>query len=143
MKVVIDTNVLVSRAISEKRAPATIFRLRGEGAFEHIVSQALLDEYRRALAYDHVRKLHGRTDAQIVALLSDIEQAATLVHPRVLLAVVKEDPDDNKVLECAVAGGANYIVSGDKHLLSLGEYEGIRILSPADFLRALEQGQNA
>ena len=141
MKVVIDTNVLVSRAISEKRAPAIIFRLLGQGAFEHIVSQALLDEYRRALTYDHVRKLHRRTDAQVIALLLDVEQAATLVHPAISLAVVSDDPDDNKVLECAVAGGANYIVSGDKHLLGLREYQGIRILSPTEFLSVLEQTQ--
>lgn len=141
MKVVIDTNVLVSRAISEKRAPANIFRRLGEGEFEHIVSQALLDEYTRALEYDHVRKLHGRTDMQIEALLTDIVEVATLVQPLVSLAVIRDDPDDNMVLECAVAGGADFIVSGDKHLLSLVEYEGIRILSPADFLSVLELEQ--
>ncbi|MDQ3927860.1 MAG: putative toxin-antitoxin system toxin component, PIN family, partial [Chloroflexota bacterium] len=103
MKVVIDTNVLVSRAISEKRAPATIFRLVGEGALEHIVSRALLDEYSRALEYEHVRKLHRRTSAQIVTLLSEIEEAATLVQPSTSLQVIKADPDDNKILECAVA----------------------------------------
>ncbi len=141
MKVVIDTNVLVSRAISEKRSPATIFRLVGEGAFEHIVSQAMLDEYKRALGYDHVRRLHRRSDAQIEALLSDIEEAATLVRPSVSISAVNTDPDDNRVLECAVAGGADYIVSGDKHLLDLGEHQGIRILSPAEFLHVLEQEQ--
>jgi uncharacterized protein len=141
MKVVIDTNVLVSRAISEKRAPAAIFRLIGEGAFEHLVSQAILDEYRSALEYEHVRKLHRRTGAQIITLLSEIEEAATVILPSISLLVIEADPDDNKVLECAVAGGADYIVSGDKHLLSLGEYAGIRILSPAEFLRVLEQTQ--
>ncbi|HEX8228447.1 MAG TPA: putative toxin-antitoxin system toxin component, PIN family, partial [Chloroflexia bacterium] len=68
---------------------------------------------------------------------------AIFVHPTVPIDAIASDPDDNKFLECAVAGGADYIVSGDKHLLSLGEYEGIRILSPADFLRVLEQGQGA
>jgi predicted nucleic acid-binding protein len=52
----------------------------------------------------------------------------------VVLEVVKDDSDDNRVLECAVAAKANYIISGDKHLLDLGEYRGIEVLPPAGFI---------
>ena len=56
------------------------------------------------------------------------------VDPEVELEVVENDPDDNRVLECAVAAEANYIISGDKHLLDLGEYQGIEVLPPAGFI---------
>jgi predicted nucleic acid-binding protein len=60
-----------------------------------------------------------------------------MVDPPVSLDVIRDDPEDNRVLECAVGGNANFIVSGDKHLLAIKEYLGIVILSPAEFLRLL------
>lgn len=54
-------------------------------------------------------------------------------------ATVSADPDDTKFLECALAGGADYIVSGDAHLLNVGQHEGIQIVSPAAFLSVLNQ----
>ena len=60
----------------------------------------------------------------------------TLVIPHQTLSVVKKDEDDNRILECGVEGKAQYIISGDKrHLLSLKQYQGIKILSPANFLK--------
>ncbi len=59
------------------------------------------------------------------------------VSPTVKLDVIKADPKDNIILECAVAGNADYIVSGDKHLLDLKEFSGIKILKPAEFLRKI------
>lgn len=60
---------------------------------------------------------------------------ATLVEPVEKLNIVKEDPDDNMVLECAKAGKVDYIVSNDKHLLKLKEFEGIKIVTPKEFLQ--------
>jgi predicted nucleic acid-binding protein len=60
-----------------------------------------------------------------------------VVVPRIALDVIHDDPDDNRILECAVAGHADVIVSGDRHLLRLKSYEGIPIVRPVDFLRAL------
>ena len=59
------------------------------------------------------------------------------VAPRGIVAQIEDDPDDNKFLECAVAGGAEYVVSGDPHLLALRQFRGIQILSPAAFLTLL------
>jgi hypothetical protein len=63
---------------------------------------------------------------------------ATAVEPQMTLDVIEADPDDNRVLECAATGGAAYIVSGDEHLLGLGEYEQIIILNPVSFLTLLK-----
>lgn len=141
MKVVIDTNVFISRFLSPKGTPARIVELLEAGAFYLLVSDGLVGEYQRALQYEHVRKVHGLTAEQVQKWVTDLRRTSVFVKPSAPIAAILSDPDDNKFLECAVAGGADYIVSGDKHLLSLGEYEGIRILSPADFLRVLEQSQ--
>lgn len=63
-----------------------------------------------------------------------------VVKPTVILEVIKDDADDNRVLECAAAGEANYIVSGDRHLLTLSSYEGIPILTVRQFMDVVETG---
>ena len=62
------------------------------------------------------------------------------VEPKQRIDAVIEDPTDNRILECAAASGSDYLVSGDKHLLKLGQYQGIKIVSSADFIQM--QGQH-
>jgi len=69
-----------------------------------------------------------------------VAEAARVVKPAVQLDIIKEDPPHNRILECAVSAGSDYIVSGDKDLLRLGRYDSIRILRVADFL-GLAQGK--
>jgi predicted nucleic acid-binding protein len=71
-------------------------------------------------------------------LLGYLGKVATFVDPQIKLDVIEDDPDDNRVLECALTGGATYIISGDTHLLNVKEYQGIVILSPAGFLTLLK-----
>ena len=66
--------------------------------------------------------------------ISLIMDYATIVQSDVKLAVVKKDPDDNKILECAVSCNADYVVTGDRHLLDLKEYQRIKIITPKQFL---------
>jgi putative PIN family toxin of toxin-antitoxin system len=139
MRAVIDTNVIVSRSVSQKGASARIFDHWLEGRFELVVSEDILAEYERALGYERTRKRHGYTFEQIRDFVDDIRQSAILVVVDTILNIVEADPDDNKIIECAVAGNADYIVSGDAHLLDLGEYQGIQVLPPAAFLLVLEQ----
>jgi putative PIN family toxin of toxin-antitoxin system len=139
MRVVIDTNVLVSSSMSTKGSPAHIFQYWREGAFELVVSEAILAEYRRALGYPRVRERHGYNPHEIDQLVADIRQSAILVAPGSALNVVSEDPDDNKFLECAVEGKAEYLVSGDTHLLAVRQYQGIQVLSPAVFVALLNE----
>ena len=71
---------------------------------------------------------------QIDEFVGKILSMAELVTPEMDLEAVEDDPDDDKILECAVAGNADYIVSGDSHLLDIEEYRGVEILSPDEFL---------
>jgi predicted nucleic acid-binding protein len=70
--------------------------------------------------------------------IEKIRAKAILVHPKNKVSVIKEKDDDNRILECAIEGRAQYLISGDrKHLLPVKEYQGIKILSPTEFLRLL------
>ena len=96
-----------------------------------LLSREMLDEYLRVLSY---RKFE-LSEKEIKELIQEeILPYAEVVKPKRRLRVIRRDPADNKFLECAVAGKAGVIISGDKDLLSLGQYQKIRIQSPAQFL---------
>jgi putative PIN family toxin of toxin-antitoxin system len=139
MRVVIDTNVVVSRLLSSLGNPARIFALWRQDVFELLASEPIFAEYRRVLAYDHVRARHRLSDTQLDQFITDFRQFVVLVEPNETITAIKDDPSDDKFLECAVAGSADYIVSGDRHLLSLQQFRGIQILTPAAFLALIEQ----
>lgn len=140
MRVVIDTNVLISRLLSPTGPPARVFALWEQQRFDLLVTEAILAEYGRALRYDKIRRYHGWADTAIEHFIQNLAELAILVTPTVTLAVVRDDPADNRFLECAQDGNAQYIVSGDRHLLALGDHRGIPILKPQAFLTALSQG---
>lgn len=137
MRVVLDTNIIVSSFLVALGAPARIIASWRAGLFDLVVSPVLLAEYEEVLGYDRIRRRHGMTPEQIAAEVADLQRFALLVEPQTVPTVIPEDPDDDHVLACAVAGQAHYIVSGDPHLLNLRAYQGIRILSPAAFVALL------
>jgi putative PIN family toxin of toxin-antitoxin system len=94
-------------------------------------SPELLDELERVLRYPKLLF----TESEIQSFVRDVTGIAGLVHPKRRIDIVLQDPDDNRVLECAVEAEAEWIVSGDPHLLELREHEGIQILSAAAALR--------
>lgn len=63
-----------------------------------------------------------------------LQQTALMLEPEIVLSVVRDDPDDDRVLECAIAGKVDYVVSGDRHLLKLKSYKGIPILTVRQFM---------
>ncbi len=128
MRVVADTNILIS-ALMFDGLPGRILQLGLEKRFRLVASKALLDELEEKL----VAKF-GVSEADSRTVRSKLELAGELVEPEFALHVVKDDPDDNRVLECAIAGKAEFIVSGDRHLLRVGEYEGISIVTVRQFL---------
>ena len=139
MRVVADTNVVVSRYVAPRGAVVRILERWQQNAFDLLVSEAILAEYQRVLAYPRLRARHGLSDEEIsVVVIEDFREIGLLIEPEVSLSVVEDDLDDDKFLECAVAGGAEYIVTGDPHLLNLKQYQGIQILSPAAFLAFLD-----
>lgn len=129
LRVVIDTNVLVSGLTFPGR-PREILDLVWKGDLEAYISPFIFMELERTLA-----KGFGWEKEQIDLVLVKIASKTILIHPEIRLSVVKGKDDDNRILECAVEAKASYLISGDKkHLLPLKQYQGIRILSPAEFL---------
>lgn len=138
MRVVVDTNVLISAVLSPFGLPAELLDRWEIGDFELITSTALLDELRRVLGYAHIRTLHRLDEEALDQRVERFRQEATLVEPIERLAVVEQDESDNRFFECAVAGEAQIVVSGDRHLLNVGEYQGVQVLTPAAFVSYLD-----
>lgn len=132
-RVVLYTNVYVS-AYGFGGAPARLLRAAIVSELSLVTSPALLAEVARVLA----DKLEFDRE-HVEGVVRQIARLATIVRPTDRLAVVADEPD-NRVLECAVAGDAKIIVSGDRHLLDLQEYAGIRVLSVAEALSGLTPG---
>ena len=129
MRAVADTNVLVSGLLFGGLPRAFINHATAEG-FTLVTSEELLDELSETLA----NKFHF-DGADTRLFIEKIRQIAEIARPHFRLDAVPDDPDDNRVLECAVAGEAEFIVSGDKHLLRLGSHAGIWIVTVRQFLQ--------
>ncbi len=129
MKVIIDTNVFIS-AIFFKGVPSQILQYWQNNHFEWIISTEIFEEYQRVANIFHERypTIDLNPILQHVLLKSSLICAPNFSQP------ICEDPDDDKFLACALAAQANFIVSGDKHLLKLHPFENIPILKPRQFL---------
>jgi len=130
--VVPDTNVLVS-AFGWDGPERRLYRLARDGPLRAATSPELLAELKRVLSYPKF----GLTAAEIDAIMREVESTSSVVAPARTIEAVPEDPADDRVLECAVAAEAQWIVSGDQHLLTLGSFEGISIVGTATVLEQL------
>ncbi|MDP3772763.1 MAG: putative toxin-antitoxin system toxin component, PIN family [Gemmatimonadales bacterium] len=131
-RVVLDTNVYLS-AILFGGPPETILHLARSRTLTLVVSRPILAEFTRVL-----RAKFAWTAAQARQAEMEIRSLAAVVRPRERLSVVTDDEPDNRVLECAVAGAAQAIVTGDlRHLRPLNSFRGIPILTPREFLHDL------
>jgi putative PIN family toxin of toxin-antitoxin system len=127
-RVVFDTNVIVSGLLWRGK-PYQCLLLARAGLVQAIYCREMLAELSRKL-----EDKFGFSVNRIQAVLYDWRRHAQEVRITGDLHVVTADPDDDKFIECAQTAGATVIVSGDRHLLNLGQYEGIVILSPAEFV---------
>lgn len=132
INVVADTNVYIS-AILFGGKPEEIRKLARESKIEIFISEIILTEITGIL-----KRKFSWSDWQISEVIKDIRAISTLITPTSTLSVIKEDEPDNRVLECATEAKAQYIISGDEHHLQpLKEYQGIKILSPVQFLELM------
>ncbi len=139
LRVVIDTNVIVSGIISRKGAPAEILNAWRERHFLLLISPAIVAEVRSVLGYPRIREKYTLSDQEIDQMISLLEHDAMLVPGIADVAgSLPADPQDEMFLACAVDGGADVIVSGDHHLLDLGEYQDIPIIKAGRFLEQLK-----
>ena len=128
IKAVFDTNILFS-ATGWRGSPYRCLKLAREGKVTLIICREILTEY-----HEKLQTKLGMTPEQATRAVAEILSCSTLTEINNELHVVVNDPDDDKVVECAVVGKAAYIVSGDRHLLDMNEYEGIVIIRANDFL---------
>ena len=136
MKAVLDANVFISALINLSGAPSLLLDAWRDGRFTAVSSTLLRDEIHDVVGRPETSRYFRATADSIAAVLSNLDQNAVFVQPHPVTAIA-DDPDDDLVLGTALAGDTDYIVSGDKHLLALGSFRGIPIVTPAQFLQIL------
>ena len=130
VKVVFDTNVWVSISLQKRLSDEFSQVKHGLTLF---VSKDIMLETSKVLLYPRIAEILRKNGITEKEILRAIAATSKIVEPTEKLTVVNEDTEDNKILECALAAGAEIIVSGDKHLLDLRKYGKTRILTPREF----------
>ena len=139
LRAVLDANVLVSALIRPKGPPGQIVvRLLRDRAFTLVTSVAILSEVRRSLAYPRVRKHLIASDDDLDLWVASLALVGEPVAGSLRIAAVAEDPEDDKYIAAALEGRAQFVVTGDAHLLALKTYEGVRMVTPRVFLGLLK-----
>ena len=134
MRIVCDTNILIS-ALRFGGSPNKIIELAREGDIKLITSPFILHEFERVLR----EKFHYKKEEAKI-FRESIEKICLLVNPASQISIIKKKNDDNRILECALKGKVDYIVTGDKkHILPLKNFQGIKIVTAAQFLRGFEK----
>ena len=128
MRAVLDTNILISAFVFPGGASETVYRGALEGRYELVTSPSLLAELGRVLG-----DKFGWEASVAEAAVTQVARVGTVVRSRERLAVIADDPADDRVLEVAIEGGAEVVVSGDRHLLRLGEWRGVEVVRAAVF----------
>ncbi|MBU4202202.1 MAG: putative toxin-antitoxin system toxin component, PIN family [Candidatus Altiarchaeales archaeon] len=132
LRVVLDTNVLVSAILKHGGNEWNILQKVSDKKIVSLTSEDMLHEFARVMSKPRFENSKEEVDEWLLFLA----RMSYLVIPAKRLNVIRDDPSDNKILECAVCGNAHYIISGDKHLLDLGEYKDIKVLNSSDFLKS-------
>lgn len=136
MRVVIDTNLLVTYLISHRDPMATIIDDHlAQGDFAMLSSPELLAELDRALSYPRLQKFYDKdTRLRFVALIAQLAEMQNLPDE---IPAISRDPDDDKFIACAIAGRADFLVSGDQDLLTLERVGDVRIITARELLEIL------
>lgn len=128
-RVVFDTNILISAVLSPTGKPFQCTALAKRGIITSITCEEILAEFKEKLIF----KLKYESE-KAESLIQEIRAYSNVIKINNTLKIVNDDPDDDMVVECAILGQANYIITGDRHLLSLGNYNNIKIIKAVEFL---------
>ena len=134
LKVVLDTNIFVSSIFWNKGNPHKIVELALNKKIHVFTSLEILQELEKVLQRDF-----EEPEEMIQRQISLILEYSTVIKPSIRINAVKDDPEDNKIIECAVSCDADYIVTGDKHLLDLDEYRRIKIVTARKFMEIMRK----
>jgi putative PIN family toxin of toxin-antitoxin system len=138
MRVVADTNLVVSGLLWHG-APREVLDAARSGKIELFTSIILLAELEDVLGRDKLSNRLKLVGATVPELVRGYAALGSFVTPLTIAPVILEDPDDDHVLACAVAAKADVIASGDRHLLTLKNYEGIYIIRPAELVARISE----
>jgi putative PIN family toxin of toxin-antitoxin system len=139
MRLVLDTNVLISAFLSPAGHPGQILQAWRQQQLELVVSQTLLHEYAEAIGYEKIRKRLGFSQAHIEEIVHSLKNSSVFIEDIYTGLTITADPDDNMLFSTALSGQAEFIISGDGKVQAVKVYQGIRVLSPAVFLSLLKQ----
>lgn len=138
MRVVLDTNTLVSSLLNQAGPSAQAFKAWRDLRDELLTSPELISELMRVTSYPRIRRKYPFTDERVNDLVNLLRQYAEVIQPTIdVSGSVPADPQDETVIACAAAGSADIIVSGDRHLLDLETYQDIPIVTVVQFLARL------
>ena len=135
MRVTLDTNVLVSATFWYGDSNEIIKKVENK-EFELVLSKAIIDEFVEVLNSEEIQEKITNKNLEMKRTVQKIVSLSSIIEPRINLDVIKHDPNDNKVLECAKEGKVDFIISSDNHLLKLKNFEGIKIITPRDFINS-------
>ncbi|HET7876938.1 MAG TPA: putative toxin-antitoxin system toxin component, PIN family [Methylomirabilota bacterium] len=138
MRVVLDTNVIISATLIRGGNEDQILRAWQRGVFELVLSPPILEELGRALFYEKFRKFRWMTEEEVSELLQTLAASSVVVSGRVKIKASR-DPDDDKFLAAATEAEARFVVTGDRDLLDLKNYRGARIIRPLPFLKIIRR----
>ena len=137
LRVVLDTNVIISGTIVAHGTPAQILDAWRKDDFIIIVSEPILREIEKVFHYPRIKERRCLTDRDIESVLQSLRRYGINTPSELKIEAIPEDPEDDKFIIAAVEGDADYIVSGDRHLKALKSYRRIRIVSASEFVQAL------
>jgi len=137
MKITVDTNVLISSTFWNGNSDK-IINLVENNKIELILSEEIIEEFIKVLNYKEIQEKIKDKNLEMKRSVEKIVSISKIVIPKLKINI-SEDSDDNKILECAVEGKADYIISQDNHLLKLKEYNKIKILTPKEFLEIFQR----
>lgn len=133
-KVVLDTNALISGLLWDGNE-ATIIEKAEKKEIQLFISPKILKELEGVLKREKFTKRLEDKEYTVEKAVAKIALITILIEPNININEIKEDPDDNRVLECAVSAEVDFIISGDNHLLSLKRYSGIDIITASEFIK--------
>ncbi len=135
MKITVDTNILVSATFWKGDSNSIIEKVE-QGKIELILSKEILQEFISVLNYKEIKDKIKDKGLEMSRTIEKIVEISTIIEPKQRFNIIKDDPDDNMVIDCAKAGMVDFIVSNDKHLLRLERFDGIKIVTPSELIKS-------
>jgi putative PIN family toxin of toxin-antitoxin system len=132
LKVILDTNVWISLFL-QKALSQELKKIINRQATIYISKQILI-EISKVLTYPKITRILAASEINAKHILRTIATNTTLVDPKIKVKLIDEDPEDDKILECALTVSADIIITGDTHLIKIGKFKQTKIISPREFL---------